>query len=84
MNIKALAVAILAATTLTASAAPEAKAYTTCSTDMWGGTSCNGSGGSFNSSTDMWGNTNYYGTDNYGNSYSGSCSTDMWGGTTCY
>ena len=63
---------------------PEANAYTSCSTDMWGNTSCYGVGGSFNSSTDSWGNTNYYGSDSNGNSYSGSCSSDMWGNTTCF
>ena len=75
----------IAITTSVAVFTPAANAYTTCSTDMWGGTNCYGSGGSsFSADTDMWGNTNYYGTDSNGNSYSGSCSTDSWGNTTCY
>ena len=64
---------------------PEAKAWTNCSTDSFGNTSCYGSGGSsFNSSTDSFGNSTYYGTDSNGNSFGGSCSSDSFGNTSCY
>ena len=63
---------------------PDAKAYTSCSTNSLGYTNCSGDGGSFSSSTNSLGYTNYSGTDSNGNSYSGSCSTNSLGHTTCY
>ena len=74
MNIKAITTAALAAAALaTGFIAPEAKAYSTCST--YGNTTyCNGSAGSSTYST--YGSTTYYNTP-YG---SGSCPT--YGSTT--
>ena len=56
----------------------EVGAWTTCSTDMWGVTTCrSNSGTTLRGSTDMWGNTNI--RSNTGQTWSGS--TDMWGNT---
>ena len=79
VNIKAFAVSVATAALAftTAYAAPEAKAYTSCST--FGNTTyCNGSSGSSTYST--YGGTTYYNGNYNGNSYSGSCST--YGSTT--